>query len=112
MIFCFAQKDSSEAVDAALELLRPKVRRDWNFCDDIREIKREQTSNLDSMLVKKLRCTEGDVLDALKYRKLFQTIFERPTIDTPMKQYADRTLKAIEGEEHRRQAQFQSHSRT
>jgi hypothetical protein len=104
LLWLFSRADSPDAVDAALELLHPIVKRDWNFCDELRMIKEDPSSSFDAMLLKDLRVTAGDLMDSARYEALFKRIYSTSAVDTPTKQYADRTLRGIEGERNRRVA--------
>jgi hypothetical protein len=53
------------------------------------------------MLLRDLEINTGDLIDSTQYEGVFRRIYDNPKIDTPTKQYADHTLRGIEGEKHR-----------
>ncbi|MBZ5525322.1 MAG: NACHT domain-containing protein [Acidobacteriia bacterium] len=108
LLWLLLRKDTTETSDAVLTLVRPIVRKDWNFCDELREIKKDPANFLDLMLLKDLHISIADFLDSLNYEMLFKKIYEIGDLETPTRQYADRTLRGMEGERNRRQA---SHSK-
>jgi len=90
---------------SAIDLARLRVKRDWNFCDDLRLLKENPGTSFDSMLLKDLGILTRDLMDATQYEKLFDKIYNAQDIDTPTRQFSDRTLRGILGEK-RRLAQF------
>jgi hypothetical protein len=99
LLWILSQRDSPDIVESAFELLHPIVKKDWNFCDELRTVKGDPTCSFDSMLLKDLGITPGDLMDALSYEPLFRRMYSTVGIDTPTKQYADRTLRGIEGKQ-------------
>jgi hypothetical protein len=105
LLWLLSRADSPNIVEPALELVHPIVKRDWNFCDELRMVKEDPSSSFDAMLLKDLHITPGNLMDATRYEVLFRRIHSSTIgVDTPTKQYADRTLRGIEGERNRRVA--------
>jgi len=113
LLWLLSRRDVPEIVEPSLILLHPKVKPKWNFCDELREIKEDPSSSLDSMLLKDLQIRAADLLDSQSYENLFKRVYQYPATDTPTRQYADRTIRGIEGERNRRQAAHlkQAHGR-
>jgi hypothetical protein len=106
LLWYLGRGDSTDGMDTVVELLAPRVKREWNFCDELREAKKDQSSSLDMMLLRDLDVNASEVLDAVHYERLFKAIYAHPAIEKQIKQFADRTLRAIEGERHRRESMF------
>jgi predicted transcriptional regulator len=106
LMWLFARKDLPESVAVAVFLLEPKIKPKWNFYDELEQAKKDPSSSVDAMLLKDLHISAADLLDAVNYEGLFKRIYADDTLERHTTQYADRTLKAIEGERHRRQSQF------
>jgi hypothetical protein len=87
------------------------IKKDWNFSDELEQVKDEQSSSVDVMLLRELNVTASEMLDCTSYEPLFRRVFDAKELDTPMRQFADRTLRAIEGEKGRRQAAFRDAGR-
>jgi len=88
-------------VPIAVDVIRPRIKRDWNFCDELRTVKERPGTSFDSLLLKDLRISLADLMDSTQYEAIFKTIYSAANIDTPARQYAERTLKGIEGEKLR-----------
>ncbi len=102
LLWFFSKGDpKDDVVRAAIDLLHPRIKRDWNFCDDLRGLKENPGASLDLMLLKDVAVSARDLMDSTQYEVLFKKIYDKPTIDTPTRQFADRTLRGIEGERHR-----------
>jgi hypothetical protein len=102
LLWFFCKKSLSENVmQTALKLLNPRVRRDWNFCDELRELKENPGASFDSMLLKDLGLVPRNLMDYTHYEALFRRIWDTAGVDTPTKQYSDRTLRVIDGEKQR-----------
>jgi hypothetical protein len=70
-----------------------------HFTHLLSEIRDDPTSLMDVMLLKELELTTSELLDCLNYEPLFRRIRERTKSGDPaVHHYADRTVKAIEGE--------------
>jgi hypothetical protein len=92
---------SRDLMRPAIDLVRTRVRREWNFCDDLRELKEDPGTSFDSMLLKDLSLPVRNLVDSTEYEPLFKKIYACPDVDTPTKQFSERTLKGIEGEKRR-----------
>jgi hypothetical protein len=102
LLWFFSKKElTAGTLKAALDLLHLRVSRDWNFCDDLRDLKENPTTSFDSRLLKDLGISARDLMDFTQYENIFQVIHANPNTDTLTRQYADRTLRGIEGEKHR-----------
>lgn len=106
MLWLLARLDSQEAIIVALEVLGHITERERHFCEMLRVIKEDKSNWVDSMLLKDLHVKDGDLLDSLCYETIFTRIQATVSADRGMKQYADRTLKALEGERQHRAARF------
>lgn len=106
LLWFISRSNLNESVlPSAIDLLHPRVKRDRNFCDDLRTLKENPGTSFDAMLLKDLGIITRDLMDMTQYEKLFDKIYNSDRIDTPTKQFAERTLRGIEGEK-RRLAQF------
>ncbi len=112
LLWLFARKDLPGSVAAAVRILGSKIRPKFDFGDELRTVKADCSSYLDSMLLKELRLATSDLLELAQYESLFRKMNTETSIDSHAVQYADRTLKSIEGEKQRREKQFEKHSRT
>jgi hypothetical protein len=116
LLWSLVRDESPEGSDSAVELLEfdriahkskgeqrkgdPPKR---NFTHLLGEIRDDPTSLMDVMLLKELELTTSELLDCLNYEPLFERIRERTKSGDPaVYHYADRTVKAIEGERGRR----------
>jgi hypothetical protein len=102
LLWFFSRTPSPGAVVASLHLLHRIVKRDWNFCDELRLLKEDPGSAFDAMLLKELHINTKALIDATSYEAIFKSVHSASDVDIPTKQYADRTLRAIEGERNRR----------
>jgi hypothetical protein len=108
LLWLIAGKDAAEFIELAMDLVRPNVKPNRNFTEDLQTMKGDPSTSLDLMLLKHLGISPGEVFDSLRYEPLFKKISIHQKLDTPMEKYTDRTLRAFEGERHRREA---AHSR-
>jgi hypothetical protein len=89
------------AIPSAIDLVRTRVKRNWNFCDELRALKENPGTSFDSMLLKDLGIVTRDLMDATQYEGLFKATYGFAVIDPQTRQFADRTLRGIEGEKNR-----------
>jgi hypothetical protein len=97
LLWLLSRSESEHVVPAALELLHPIIKRDWNLCDELRSVKEDPGNWFDAMLLRDLKISTGDLMDTTNYESLFTRVHADPKVDTPTKQYSDRTVRAIEG---------------
>jgi hypothetical protein len=112
LLFLLSRKESSAVVAAAMTILGSRIRPKFDLHDELETVKEDATSFVDAMLLKELRISTSDLLDITQYEALFRKMFADKSIDGHAVQYADRTLKSIEGEKHRRETQFKKHATT
>ena len=106
LIWHFGKRDLPGSVPVVLFLIDSKIMPKWNYCDELEQAKKDPTSSIDSMLLKNLGVNLGELLDYTSYETLFRRILNDPKVERRAVQFADRTLKSIEGEQHRRQSDF------
>lgn len=104
MLLLLTRVNTPEAVETASEVLRLACIRARNFCEEISDVKKDQTNYVDSVLLKELGISIGDLVDGLCYENLFRKLCDSVKLERPMKQYAERTMSAIEGAKARREA--------
>jgi hypothetical protein len=110
LLWLMARRDSAGRVAAAVTILGPKIRPKFDLNDELKVVKDDLTSFVDTMLLKELRIRTSDLLDLEQYESLFRKMEMDTSIDGHAVQYADRTLRSIEGEKHRREEQFRRHA--
>lgn len=108
LLFLLARSDVPEAINTAVAVLDVLCRTalgSRQFCEALRTIKADRSNWVDHVLLRDLGIVVPDLIEASGYEGLFESIYKAP-VDTRFKQYADRTLRAIEGEKNRRAAAF------
>jgi hypothetical protein len=111
LIWQFARKDLPESLAVAVFLLGSKIQPRWNFYDELEQAKKDPSSSLDTMLLRDLRINASELFDSVNYEGLFKRMYDDAGLDRHIKQYADRTLRAIEGEKQRREQYFGKQAR-
>jgi hypothetical protein len=111
LIWQFARKDLPESVAIAVFLLGARIKPKWNFCDELEQAKENPSSSMDQMLLRELQMSLVELLDPTNYEALFKRMHADTTVDRPTTQFADRTLKAIEGDQNRRQTRIRNPAR-
>jgi hypothetical protein len=111
LIWQFARKDLPESLAVAVFLLGSKIQPRWNFYDELEQAKKDPSSSLDTMLLRDLRINASELFDSVNYEGLFKRMYDDAGLDRHIKQYADRTLRAIEGEQQRREQYFGKQAR-
>jgi hypothetical protein len=101
LLWLFSRSASLD-VAVPVDIVHRMVKRERNFCEDLRPLKEDPGSSFDAMLLRELGISGGELTDSTKYEPLFTRIHDDSSVDTPTRQYADRTLRAIEGERNRR----------
>ena len=112
LLLLLAHKEFPGVVAAAVTILGPRIRPKFDLHDELESVKEDATSFVDAMLLKELRISTSDLLDITQYEPLFRKMLVDKSIDGHAVQYADRTLKGIEREKHRRETQFKKHATT
>ena len=97
MLWFLARIDTPEAVDIAAEVVRYVCVRGRNFCEELVIIRDDQTSWVDSTLLKNLGISMGEMMDGLRYEILFRRLCAPEKLERTMLKYAARTISAIEG---------------
>lgn len=105
LLWLFSRKEGRESLQMAHYLLKPLMKPGADLADELKRAKKDSSRELDARLLKELSLRASDVLDVVSYEILFKRLTAE-SIDRPTTQYCDRTIKAIEGEKGRRQAQF------
>ena len=111
LLLLFSRSSATDIMPVALEIVHRLVKRERNFGDDLRDLKEDPGSSFDAMLLKDLGIGPGELMDSVQYEAIFKRIHEDVTVDTPTRQFADRTLRGIDGERHRRIAAHRSHGK-
>lgn len=106
LIWHFGKRDLPGSVPVVLFLIESRIKPKWNFCDELEQVKRDPTSSTDSMLLRDLGISLGELLDCTSYETIFRRIVNDAVAERRAIQFAERTLKSIEGEQHRRQSDF------
>ena len=106
ILWLLSRNEMSEAVELAAAILQGMPERGRNFWEKLRDVKDDKSNMIDEMLVKNLKLQDRDLLDSLCYENLFKRILALPGLEVQMRQYSERTLRAIEGEQHRRALSF------
>jgi hypothetical protein len=101
LLWLFSRSASLD-VAVPVDIVHRMVKRERNFCEDLRQLKEDPGSSFDAMLLRELGISGGELMDSTKYESLFTRIHDDASVDTPTRQYADRTLRVIEGERNRR----------
>ena len=110
LLWLLARKDSPGTTVAAVAILGSRIRPRFDLRDELIAVKEDATSFVDTLLLKELRISSSDLLDIVQYEPLFRKMLLDKTIDSHAVQYADRTLKSIEGEKPRRETNFKKHA--
>ncbi len=110
LLWLMARRDSAGRVAAAVTILGSKIRPKFDLNDELKTVKDDLTSFVDSVLLKELKIRTSDLLDLEQYESLFKKMEMDTSIDGHAVQYADRTLRSIEGEKQRREEQFRRHA--
>ena len=106
LLWLFAHKDSPGTVTAAVTILGSRIRPKFDLHDELQVVKENATSFVDAMLLKELHISPSDLLDIAQYEPLFRKMLADKSIDGRAVQYADRTLKSIQGEKNRSVKRF------
>jgi len=112
LLCLLARKEAQGSVAVAVSILGPKIRPKFDFDDELRTVRSDVSSYLDVMLLKDLRLTAGEVQDLTQYESLFRRMKADTSIDAHAVQYAERTLRSVDGEKQRRENQFERHSKS
>jgi hypothetical protein len=110
LLFLLARSDVPESIKSAIDVLVVlcgTALGSRQFCEALRTIKEDRSNWLDHVLLRGLGIAVPDLIEASGYEGLFERIYKAP-VETRIKQYADRTLRAIEGEKSRRAAAFRA----
>ena len=113
ILFLLARSEVPEAINIAVDVLAVLWRTAFEkrqFFEELRMIKDDRSSWLDQVLLRELKILVPDLLDGLHYQILFERI-SNTAADRKVRQYVDRTLRAIEGERQRRAASFRDERR-